>query len=95
MNLHFFGEKASYTPGNKEEEEKAKTYLDLWKHFLVTNLSKECYSVEIVDTQYGKRDAAFSGALSLKECLWIKVAVKIEFRFEIPPLGNSSDGYKS
>jgi hypothetical protein len=85
-NLHYFGEFGTYIADDKEQEKEVKLYLELWKKYLIQKLSNECYSVKLIDEQWITRDPLYSGILCNKVTLALKLAVEIEFKFEVTPL---------
>jgi CRISPR/Cas system-associated endonuclease Cas1 len=85
--LHFFGESARYISGDTEQQNDARKYLELWQKFLIQKLNNQCYIVKIVDEQRGEFPPYMRGALCQQAEMWVKVAVQIEFKFEVAPIG--------
>lgn len=77
-NTHkFFGESAIYEPG---EEEKAKTYLESWKTFLLRRLDGDSFSVKVIDEQWGDRPFGF---LAQRNCMYLKIVLEAEWKYEL------------
>lgn len=81
---HFFGECARYTKGEKDE---AVQYLESWKKFLVRKLNRECMTVKVIDESFVEKDTAFDGPFSEYCSVALKLAIEIEFKFEVGPFG--------
>lgn len=81
--LKYFGEYAPYSEGDKFEEEEAKTYLILWRKFLLKRLQKDCYDIEIVDETWSERPAYLSGVLAQTATKVIKLAIRANFHYEL------------
>lgn len=81
--IKYFGEYASYSEGDKFEEEEAKTYLILWKKFLLKRLRKDCYDVEVVEEIWSDRPAYLSGVLAQTASKILKLAIRANFHYEL------------
>lgn len=80
---YYFGESARYFEGNEEQEKEAEIYLTYWKKFLIQKLNNECFKVNVVDEQWGERSSSYISTITKYKDKWLKIAIEIEFRFEI------------
>lgn len=85
-NIYYFGETAAYVENEKEE---SMQYLRSWKKFLIRKLNKDCMSVKIIDEQWIERDPMYMGVFAQHWGVSLKLAIEIEFKFEIEPFGVS------
>ena len=84
--LYIFGEAAYFK--NEDEKAEAKKYLEFWRKQLSHKLNRDYVKGEIIDEYWGERGPEFSGLLSQTSWLYIKVSVKINFRFEVDDFNN-------
>ncbi len=82
---YFFGEYAYYI--DEAEKEEAKTYLSLWKKYLLQKLNREVFSMRLIDEQYITREPLYDGVLCQRSQLALKVALELELRFQVQPFG--------
>ena len=81
-HMHFFGETAFYT--TDQEKKKAQEYLEYWRDNLLKKMNRECgLTAKLIDEQLIDRDPVFDGALSIRHILSLRLALEIEFKYEI------------
>lgn len=85
-SVYYFAESAFYW--DEESKKEAENYLKLWKKFTLMKLERETYKAKFIDEMFVTRDPMFDRAFSGKTRLSLKIAVEIEFRFEVPDLNS-------
>lgn len=72
-----FGEYASLQ--NENERDEIKSYLYMWKKYLIRRLSRETYDVKILDEQWGEKP---SGSLMQSIDIYLKIIVEFEWKYD-------------
>jgi hypothetical protein len=75
--LKMFGEYANIT--SEDEKEEARSYLHMWKKYLIRRLSRDSYDVKIIDVQWGERP---SGSLMQLTDMYLKILVEFEWKYD-------------
>lgn len=75
--LKMFGEYASLR--SESEREEIRSYLHMWKKYLIRRLSRESYDVKIIEEQWGEKPA---GTLMNQIDMYLKIIVEFEWRYD-------------
>lgn len=75
--LKMFGECASLRC--ESEREEIRSYLHMWKKYLIRRLSRDSYNVKIIDEQWGEKPA---GTLMQQIDMYLKIIVEFEWKYE-------------
>ena len=76
----FFVESCSFF---EEEREEANLYLKLWKKYLLRKLNRDSYNIELIEEEYKEHPAHFEGPLCQRSKMYLRLAVKAKFNYEI------------
>ncbi len=75
--LKMFGEYASAKC--ESEKEEIRSYLHMWKKYIIRRLARESYDVKIIDEQWGEKPA---GTLMQQTDMYLKIIVEFEWKYE-------------
>lgn|SRR6185295_5542562 len=75
--LKMFGEYANIRDENEKDE--ARSYLHMWKKYLIRRLSRDSYDVKIVDEQWGEKPIE---SLMVTTDLYLKIIVEFEWKYD-------------
>jgi hypothetical protein len=77
--LKMFGEQCFIEPNEIDE---ARSYLNIWKKYLLRRLNRDSYDVKVIDEEWGEIHARFVSMLAQRSSLYLKIIVEFEWHFE-------------
>ncbi len=75
--LKMFGEYANIQ--NENERDEARSYLLMWKKYLIRRLSRDSYDVRIIHEQWGEKPSA---SLMQSKDLYLKIIIAFEWKYD-------------
>lgn len=76
--LKMFGEYA--TIKDEKERDEARSYLHMWKKYLLRRLARDSYDVKIIDMQWGEK--ASDSMLCLTTTIYLKIIIEFEWKYD-------------
>lgn len=83
MEDRFFGEMACFDEKDEASKQEAKTYLELWKKFLLARLKRDSFKVTVKEEQWGERPAYLDGMLNQRAWMYLKLCLEADFKYEL------------